>query len=94
MPPLLRLIGITKRFPGVVALDNADLALHAGVVHALTGENGSGKSTLARIAAGVLAPDAGHIEVDGSERALGSPKELILCWSSSSMACGSPYFCR
>jgi ABC-type sugar transport system ATPase subunit len=77
MPPLLRLIGITKRFPGVVALDNADLTLHAGVVHALTGENGSGKSTLARIAAGVLAPDAGQIEVDGSERALGSPKEAL-----------------
>jgi len=77
MPPLLRLTGITKRFPGVVALDGADLTLHAGVVHALTGENGSGKSTLARIAAGALAPDAGHIEVDGSERTLGSPKEAL-----------------
>jgi ABC-type sugar transport system ATPase subunit len=76
-PPLLRLTGITKRFPGVVALNDVDLTLRAGVVHALTGENGSGKSTLARIASGALAPDAGRIEVDGVERALGSPKEAL-----------------
>jgi ribose transport system ATP-binding protein len=75
--PLLRLIGITKRFPGVVALDDVDLALHAGVVHALTGENGSGKSTLARVASGALAPDGGRIEVDGVERALASPKAAL-----------------
>jgi ribose transport system ATP-binding protein len=75
--PLLRLIGITKRFPGVVALDDVDLALHAGVVHALTGENGSGKSTLARVASGALAPDGGRIEVDGVERALASPNAAL-----------------
>jgi ABC-type sugar transport system ATPase subunit len=40
--PLIALRGITKRFPGVVALDRADLTLYAGEVHALTGENGSG----------------------------------------------------
>jgi ABC-type sugar transport system ATPase subunit len=76
-PSLLRLTGITKRFPGVIALDDVDLALHAGVVHALTGENGSGKSTLARIASGALAPDAGRIEVDGVERALASPRAAL-----------------
>ena len=76
-PPLLRLTGITKRFPGVVALDEVDLTLHAGTVHALTGENGSGKSTLARVASGALAPDAGRIEVDGAERTIGSPKEAL-----------------
>ncbi len=75
--PLLRLTGITKRFPGIVALDAVDLTLHAGVVHALTGENGSGKSTLARVAVGALAPDAGRIEVDGVERALASPREAL-----------------
>ena len=77
MTPLLRLTGITKRFPGVVALDGVDLALEAGVVHALTGENGSGKSTLARIASGALAPDAGRVEIDGEERAIGSPREAL-----------------
>jgi ABC-type sugar transport system ATPase subunit len=77
LKPLLRLSAITKRFPGTVALDGADLTLHAGVVHALTGENGSGKSTLARVAAGALAPDAGRIEFDGSERVLGSPKAAL-----------------
>jgi len=76
-PPLLRLTGITKRFSGVVALDDVDLTLHAGVAHALIGENGSGKSTLARIASGALVPDAGRIEVDGVERAFGSPKEAL-----------------
>ena len=77
MTPLLRLTGITKRFPGVVALDGVDLALEAGVVHALTGENGSGKSTLARIASGALVPDAGRVEIDGKERMIGSPKEAL-----------------
>jgi ABC-type sugar transport system ATPase subunit len=77
LTPLLRLTGITKRFPGVVALDGVDLVLEAGVVHALTGENGSGKSTLARIASGALAPDAGRMEIDGVERTIGSPKEAL-----------------
>jgi ABC-type sugar transport system ATPase subunit len=76
-PPLLRLSGITKRFPGVVALNDVDLALHPGVVHALTGENGSGKSTLARISSGALAADAGRLEVDGVERTIRSPKEAL-----------------
>ena len=61
----------------MVALDDVDLTLHAGVVHALTGENGSGKSTLARVASGALAPDAGRIEVDGVERTIGSPREAL-----------------
>jgi ABC-type sugar transport system ATPase subunit len=76
-PPLLRLTGVTKHFPGVVALDRVDLTLRAGVVHALSGENGSGKSTVARIAAGALTPDAGHIEVDGVQRSIGSPQTAL-----------------
>jgi ABC-type sugar transport system ATPase subunit len=75
--PALRLTAITKRFPGVVALDGVDLALDGGVVHALAGENGSGKSTLARIASGALAADAGRIEVDGVERQIRSPRQAL-----------------
>ncbi|MFF7158401.1 ATP-binding cassette domain-containing protein [Streptomyces sp. NPDC008139] len=63
--PVVELTGITKRFGGTVALDDIDLAVHAGSVHALVGENGAGKSTLGKIAAGVYSPDAGRIRVDG-----------------------------
>src|SRR5438067_2564034 len=63
--PLLELRGITKRFPGVLALDNVSFtAGHAEVV-ALIGENGAGKSTLMKILGGVLQPDAGELLVDG-----------------------------
>jgi ABC-type sugar transport system ATPase subunit len=63
--PLIELRGITKAFPGVVALDAVDLTVRSAEVHALTGENGSGKSTLARVINGSVQPDAGTITVDG-----------------------------
>ena len=56
--PLLRLEEITRRFPGVLALDQVDFDLRPGEVHVLFGENGAGKSTLISIAAGALRPDA------------------------------------
>jgi ABC-type sugar transport system ATPase subunit len=65
--------GISKRFPGVRALDGVELELRAGEVHALTGENGSGKSTLAKVLYGALAADAGLIEVDGRPVEIGTP---------------------
>jgi len=69
----LTLRGVTKRFPGVCALDGVDLVLGPGAVHALVGENGAGKSTLVRILAGALQPDSGSIEREGRAITLASP---------------------
>src|ERR1022692_1149794 len=63
--PLLEMRGISKRFPGVIALDNVSLQIGRGEVVALCGENGAGKSTLMKILGGVHQPDAGEIKVDG-----------------------------
>ncbi|WP_111768284.1 sugar ABC transporter ATP-binding protein [Nakamurella deserti] len=68
--PVVRLRGIVKRFAGVTVVDGVDLDLFAGQVHVLAGENGAGKSTLMKILAGIHAPDAGTIEVDGEQRTL------------------------
>lgn len=63
--PLLRMSGIGKSFPGVLALDDVDFDLRAGEVHALIGENGAGKSTLSKILTGVYTKDAGDIRLRG-----------------------------
>ena len=62
---ILHLRGITKTFPGVKALDDVDLDVRRGEVHALLGENGAGKSTLMKILAGTYSPDSGEILLDG-----------------------------
>ena len=72
--PLLRLTGIRKSFPGVVALDGVDFDLRAGEVHVLLGENGAGKSTLVRILSGATARDAGGIEMDGRPVEIAGPR--------------------
>ena len=64
---LLRLTGVTKRFPGVVALDSVSFDLRRGEVHAVCGENGAGKSTLMKIISGQYQPDDGSIIYKGSE---------------------------
>ncbi|MFD7874082.1 sugar ABC transporter ATP-binding protein [Streptomyces sp. NPDC059766] len=64
---LLRIEGIRKSFPGVVALDGVDFDLRRGEVHVLLGENGAGKSTLIKMLSGANTPDAGRILVDGAE---------------------------
>ncbi len=75
--PVVRLEGITKRFPGVVANRDVHLAVRAGEVHAVVGENGAGKSTLMKILYGMQRPDEGTIEVDGSPVRFGNPGDAI-----------------
>src|SRR5262249_25432983 len=65
MSPAVELVGITKTFPGVRALEDVSLALYPGRVHALVGENGAGKSTLINVLGGGLSPDRGEVRLDG-----------------------------
>ncbi len=73
-PPLLRMRGIRKSFPGVKALKGVDLTLHNGEVLALLGENGAGKSTLIKILGGAHQPDDGTIEIDGQPASVSTPQ--------------------
>ena len=71
--PFLEFRGLTKRFPGVLALDGVSLSIERGTCHALIGENGAGKSTLGNILAGVYTADSGQILLDGRPIAPPSP---------------------
>ncbi len=80
MPDFLELQAISKRFGGVVALRDVDLALPSGEVHCLVGENGSGKSTLIKIIAGVLRPEpGGRILIEGREYPQLDPVQSTTC---------------
>ena len=76
-PVLLRMENIEKAFPGVKALDKAQLTVKAGTVHALMGENGAGKSTLMKCLFGVYNKDSGHIYLDGKEIDFKNSKEAL-----------------
>ena len=88
---IVRIAGVTKRFPGVLALDRISIDFRPGEVHAVIGENGAGKSTLMNILAGDHQPDGGEIFVDGKATVISSPlasravgitvvyQELALC---------------
>src|SRR5690606_8951494 len=69
----VELRGIGKRFGAIEALSGIDLTIERGRIHALVGENGAGKSTLGRLIAGVHAPDAGTMTVDGRAVSYRSP---------------------
>jgi simple sugar transport system ATP-binding protein len=73
----VRLRGIGKSFPGVVANHDVDIDVRSGTVHAVVGENGAGKSTLMKILYGVQKPDEGTIEVNGEQVVLHSPADAI-----------------
>ncbi len=74
---LLEMEGIVKQFPGVLALDHAQLKLRPGTVHALMGENGAGKSTLMKCLFGIYKKDEGTIKVNGAEVNFANPRNAL-----------------
>ena len=65
--PLIEARNISRRFPGVIALNDVSLNIEAGQVHILAGENGAGKSTLVKILTGAYAPSSGSLRIDGED---------------------------
>ena len=74
---LLEMKNISKSFPSVKALDNVDLRIRAGTVHALMGENGAGKSTLMKCLFGIYSADSGEILLDGKRVSFKNSKEAL-----------------
>ena len=75
--PLLEVRGVSKGFPGVVALERADLTVQSGEIHGLVGENGAGKSTLLKIVAGVYSADAGEVRWEGHPVSIQVPPDAV-----------------
>ncbi|GAB3690583.1 sugar ABC transporter ATP-binding protein [Spirosoma flavus] len=74
---ILQVRGLTKTFSGVKALDNVQLAVRRGEVHALMGENGAGKSTLMKILIGLETPDSGEIQFEGDDLTTGHVRDVM-----------------
>lgn len=74
---LLEMKGITKRFPGTLALNDVQLEIRHGEIHALMGENGAGKSTLMKIAAGLFRADSGKMWLNGNLVSFANPEEAL-----------------
>ena len=93
--PIVELVDVTKRYPGVVAMDGVSIRFHPGEVHAVIGENGAGKSTMMNVLAGAIQPNEGELRVDGKTTSFSSPlasqaagigvvyQELSLCMNLS-----------
>jgi ABC-type sugar transport system ATPase subunit len=73
----VELLGVSKRFGGAQALTDVDLTVARGEIRALVGENGAGKSTLGKVIAGLVAPDAGSLHVDGRAVSYRSPRQAL-----------------
>jgi len=74
---LVELSGITKRYPGVLALDDVAFDVRPGEIHALAGENGAGKSTLMKVLGGAVQPDAGEIRFAGEPVTIRGPRDAL-----------------
>ena len=77
MKTLLTINDLTKRFPGVLAVDRVSFSLNKGEILALIGENGAGKSTLTNMLSGVHKPDLGQIMLDGEQLKFSSSHDAI-----------------
>ena len=91
-PTFLDVRGISKSFPGVVALDQVSLMVEPGQIHAVIGENGAGKSTLMKVLDGIYSPDAGEILLDG--RPVRIPDPFVALELGISMVHQEPKLCN
>lgn len=76
---VLKMVDITKSFPGVLALDKVSIELKKGEIHAIMGENGAGKSTLMKVLSGAYKADGGEIYINGEKTVINNPADASRC---------------